>query len=73
MTQLIVNVISRFLESYFTNVPEIPKDWFVLKRILFYILSTFIYFLAFIVVITVVIIVCLIAYPVLQAYNFIQN
>lgn len=70
MTKLIVNVISRFLESYFTYIPETPKDWFVLKRIAFYILSTFVYFLAFIVVITVVIIVCLIAYPVSLIYNF---
>lgn len=70
MTKLIVNVISRFLESYFSNVPEIPKDWFVVKRIAFYILSTFVYFLAFTVVMSVVLIIVCIAYPISMIYKF---
>ena len=65
-----VNVISRFLESYFTNIPEIPKNWFIVKRILFYILSTFVYLLAFLVVFTVVLIVSLIAYPISLVYKY---
>ncbi|MGH7884721.1 MAG: hypothetical protein ACRENO_03390 [Thermodesulfobacteriota bacterium] len=69
MTKLIINVISRFLENYFSNVPSIPKDWFILNRILFYIFSTFIYLLAFIVVITVVLIVSLIAFPISMIYK----
>lgn len=68
MSRLMIDIISRFLESYFTNIPEIPKNWFIVNEILFYITATIIYILAFIVVISVVIIVIFISYPISLIY-----
>ncbi|NIP32100.1 MAG: hypothetical protein GTO02_22130 [Candidatus Dadabacteria bacterium] len=73
MFRLIIEIISRFLESFFANVPEIPKDWFVVKRILFYISATIIYILAFTVIFSVFLIVIFVAYPVSLIYAYIKK
>lgn len=69
MIKLLIEIISRFLESYFTNVPEIPKDWSVINRLLFYAGATLIYIFAFTVIFSVYLIVIIVAQPVSMAYN----
>lgn len=64
MLNMIVTVMSRFVESYFSIVLQISKDWFILYKILFIPLSLLIYFFAFFVISGVLLIVIFIARPI---------
>lgn len=64
MLKMIFTVISRFVESYFSIVLEISRDWFILYKILFIPLSLLIYFFAFFVILGVLLIVVFIARPI---------
>ena len=64
MLNMVYTVISRFIESYFTIVLDISKDWFILYKLVFIPVSLFIYFLAFFVIFGVMLIVVFIARPI---------
>ncbi len=70
MTQLFLNLIKRYLESFNTSIPEITKDWFILTKILFYVGAVFVYVLTFIVLVCVIIIIQVIAFPVSVIYKY---
>ena len=57
MLNMIITVMSRFVESYFSIVLELSKDWFILYKIVFIPVSLFIYFLAFFVISGILLIV----------------
>ncbi len=63
MLEMVVTVLSRFIQSYTSVVLQISKDWFILFRILFIPVSLYIYCLTFLVIITVLLIVVIIAFP----------
>ena len=64
MLNMIFTVIGRFVESYFSIVLEVSKDWFILYKIAFIPLSLLIYFFAFFVILGVLLIVVFIARPI---------
>ena len=63
MFEMVVTVLSRFIQSYGSVVLQLSKNWFILFRILFIPVSLFIYCLTFLVIVTVLLIVVLIAFP----------
>lgn len=63
MLEMVVTVLSRFIQSYTSVVLQISKDWFILFRILFIPVSLYIYCLTFLVIVTVLLIVVIIAFP----------
>ena len=64
MLNMIITVMSRFVESYFSIVLAISKDWFILYKIFFIPISLLIYFFAFFVISGVLLIVVFIARPI---------
>ncbi len=70
MTQLFLNLIKRYLESFSTSIPEITKNWFILTKVLFYVGAVFVYMLTFIVLVCVIIIIQIIAFPVSIIYKY---
>lgn len=70
MTQLFLNLIKRYLESFNTSIPEITKNWFILTKVLFYIGAIFVYILTFIVLVCVILIIQFIAFPVSLIYKY---
>lgn len=69
MSRLMLDVINRYFESFFSNIPEITKNWFILSKALFYVGAIFVYILAFIVLMTVILIVLTIAAPLSLIYK----
>ena len=63
MFEMVVTVLSRFIQSYSSMVLQISKDWFILFKIVFIPVSLYIYCLTFLVIVTVLLIVVLIAFP----------
>jgi hypothetical protein len=63
MLEMIVTVLSRFIQSYSSMVLRISKDWFILFKIVFIPVSLYIYCLTFLVIVTVLLIVVVIAFP----------
>ena len=69
MLYLLQNIIKRYLESFYSTIPQITKDWFILTKILFYVGALFVYVLTFVVLLTVVLIIIAIAIPVSIIYK----
>jgi hypothetical protein len=63
MIDMVVTVLSRFVQSYSSVVLQLSRDWFILFKIIFIPLSFYIYCLTFLVIVTVLLIVVLIAFP----------
>ncbi|HET7289373.1 MAG TPA: hypothetical protein VFJ67_02960 [Thermodesulfobacteriota bacterium] len=63
MFEMVVTVLSRFIQSYSSMVLQLSKDWFILFKILFIPVSLYIYCLTFLVIVTVLLIVVVIAFP----------
>ena len=63
MLEMVVTVLSRFIQSYSSMVLRISKDWFILFKIVFIPVSLYIYCLTFLVIVTVLLIVVVIAFP----------
>jgi hypothetical protein len=63
MFEMVVTVLSRFIQSYTSVVLQLSKDWFILFRVLFIPFSLYIYCLTFLVIVTVLLIVVIIAFP----------
>ncbi|MEW6144902.1 MAG: hypothetical protein AB1598_07805 [Thermodesulfobacteriota bacterium] len=63
MFEMVVTVLSRFVQSYTSVVLQLSKDWFILFKILFIPVSFYIYCLTFLVIVTVLLIVVIIAFP----------
>ena len=63
MLEMIVTVLSRFIQSYSSMVLRISKDWFILFKIVFIPVSLYIYCLTFLVIVTLLLIVVVIAFP----------
>lgn len=63
MLEMIVTVLSRFIQSYSSMVLRLSKDWFILFKIVFIPVSLYIYCLTFLVIATVLLIVVVIAFP----------
>ena len=70
MTQLFLNLIKRYLESFNSTIPEITKNWFILTKVLFYVGAAFVYVLTFIVLVCVILIIQVIAFPVSIIYRY---
>jgi len=64
MFEMVVTVLSRFIQSYSSMMLQISKDWFILFKIVFIPFSLYIYFLTFLVIVTVLLIVVVIAFPI---------
>jgi len=64
MFEMVVTVLSRFIQSYSSMMLEISKDWFILFKIVFIPVSLYIYCLTFLVIVTVLLIVVVIAFPI---------
>lgn len=63
MLEMVVTVLSRFIQSYTSVVLQLSKDWFILFRVLFIPVSIYIYCLTFLVIVTVLLIVVIIVFP----------
>lgn len=63
MLEMVVMVLSRFIQSYSSMVLRLSKDWFILFKIVFIPVSLYIYCLTFLVIVTVLLIVVVIAFP----------
>jgi hypothetical protein len=63
MLEMVVTVLSRFIQSYSSMVLRLSKDWFILFKIVFIPVSLYIYCLTFLVIVTVLLIVVMIAFP----------
>lgn len=63
MIEMVVTVLSRFIQSYSSMVLQLSRDWFILFKIVFIPISLYIYCLTFLVIVTVLLIVVVIAFP----------
>jgi len=63
MLEMVVTVLSRFIQSYSSMVLRLSNDWFILFKIVFIPVSLYIYCLTFLVIVTVLLIVVVIAFP----------
>jgi len=63
MIEMVVTVLSRFIQSYSSMVLQLSRDWFILFKIVFIPVSLYIYCLTFLVIVTVLLIVVVIAFP----------
>lgn len=64
MIEMVVTVLSRFIQSYSSMVLQLSRGWFILFKILFIPVSLYIYCLTFLVIVTVLLIVVVIAFPI---------
>lgn len=69
MSILFTGIISKFVKSCVSDLPEVSREWVPLKRALFYLGVLFVYPVALIVAMAVVMTVVLIAYPVSYIYS----
>ena len=69
MSTLFTEIISRFVKSCISDLPEVSREWIPLKRALFYLGILFVYPVALIVAMAVIFTVLLIAYPVSYVYR----
>ena len=69
MSTLFTGIISRFVKSYVSDLPEASREWVPLKRALFYLGALLIYPVALIVAIVVIITIVVVAYPVSYIYE----
>lgn len=64
MSELITDIVKRYIESFLNTIPKITNNWFILSKILFYCGSILVYVLTFLVLMSVVLIILIIAVPV---------
>lgn len=69
MSTLFTGIISGFVKSCVSDLPEASREWVPLKRALFYLGALLIYPVALIVAMVVIATVVLIAYPVSYIYR----
>lgn len=69
MSTLFAGIISGFVKSCVSDLPEVSRDWVPLKRALFYLGALLIYPVALIVALGVIVTVVVIAYPVSYIYR----
>ena len=69
MSTLFTGIISRFVESCVSDLPEVSREWVPLKRALFYLGAFLVYPVALIVAMVVIITVVMVAYPVSYIYG----
>ncbi len=69
MSTLFTGIISGFVKSCVSDLPEASREWVPLKRALFYLGALLIYPVALIVAMVVVATVVLIVYPVSYIYR----
>ena len=69
MSTLFTGIISGFVKSCVSDLPEVSREWLPLKRALFYLGALLVYPVALLVAMTVIITVVLIAYPVSYIYG----
>ena len=69
MSTLFTGIISGFVRSCVSDLPEASREWVPLKRALFYLGALLIYPVALIVALVVIATVVLIAYPVSYIYR----
>ena len=69
MSTLFTGIISRFVKSCVSDLPEVSREWVPLKKVLFYLGVLFVYPVALIVAMVVFLTVVLIAYPVSYIYG----
>jgi hypothetical protein len=73
MFEMVVTVLSRFIQSYTSVGLQLSKDWFILFRVLFIPFSLYIYCLTFLVIVTVLPIVVIIMFPCPFSRNWHSN
>ena len=69
MSTLFTGIISRFVKSCVSDLPETSREWVPLKRALFYLGALLIYPVALIVAMAVAITIVVVAYPVSYIYE----
>ncbi len=69
MSTLFTGIISGFVKSCVSDLPEVSREWVPLKRALFYLGALLIYPVALIVAMVVIATVVLIAYPISYIYR----
>jgi hypothetical protein len=69
MSTLFTGIISRFVKSCVSDLPEASREWVPLKRALFYLGVLLIYPVALIVAMVVIITIVVVAYPVSYIYE----
>ena len=69
MFTLFTGIISRFVKSCVSDLPEVSREWIPLKKALFYLGVLLVYPVALIVAMVVFFTVVLIAYPVSYLYG----
>ncbi len=69
MSTLFTGIISGFVKSCVSDLPEVSREWLPLKRALFYLGALLVYPVALLVAMAVIITVVLIAYPVSYIYG----
>ena len=69
MSTLFTGIISGFVKSCVSDLPEVSREWLPLKRALFYLGALLVYPVALLVAKAVIITVVLIAYPVSYIYG----
>ncbi len=69
MSTLFTGIISGFVKSCVSDLPEVSREWPPLKRALFYLGALLVYPVALLVAMAVIITVVLIAYPVSYIYG----
>ena len=69
MCTLFTEIISRFVKSCVSDLPEVSREWVSLKRALFYLGALLVYPVALIVTMVIIITVVVIAYPVSYVYG----
>ncbi len=69
MIQMIITVITRFIQSFGSIVLEMSKDWFFLYKLIFIPVSIVFYCLTFLVILSVLLTVILIAVPISYLSN----
>lgn len=69
MSTLFTKILSRFVKSCVSDLPEASREWIPLKRALFYLGALLVYPVAMIVTMVIIITVAVIAYPVSYIYG----
>ena len=69
MSTLLTEIISRFVKSCVSGLPEVSREWVSPKRVLFYLGALLVYPVALIVTMVIIITVVVIAYPFSYVYG----
>ena len=69
MSTLFTEIMSRFVKSCVSDLPEVSRKWVSLKKALFYLGALLVYPVALIVTMVIIITVVVIAYPISYVYG----